>query len=67
MPRQKIKFALKMKDGVEVRSFQELQENFDLNQVTAYFLDGRLETGSNIPLSRFIIYSLLSYSAMTPK
>ena len=41
---KKIKFALKMKDGVEVRSFQELQENFDLNQVTAYFLDGRLET-----------------------
>ena len=41
---KKIKFALKMKDGVEERSFQELQENFDLNQVTAYFLDGRLET-----------------------
>ena len=43
MPK-KIKFALKMKDGVEVRSLQELQENFDLNQVTAYFLDGKLET-----------------------
>ena len=41
---KKIKFALKMKDGVEVRNLQELQENFDLNQVTAYFLDGRLET-----------------------
>ena len=41
---KKIKFALKMRDGVEVRNLQELQENFDLNQVTAYFLDGRLET-----------------------
>ena len=27
---KKIKFALKMKDGVEVRSLQELQDNFDL-------------------------------------
>ena len=41
---KKIKFALKMKDGVEVRNLQELRNNFDLNQVTAYFLDGRLET-----------------------
>lgn len=41
---KKIKFALKMKDGVNVRNLQELRENFDLNQVTAYFLDGRLET-----------------------
>ncbi len=41
---KKIKFALKMKDGVEVRNLQELRDNFDLNQVTAYFLDGRLET-----------------------
>ena len=41
---KKIKFALKMKDGVEVRSLQELQDNFDLNQVTSYFLEGRLET-----------------------
>lgn len=41
---KKIKFALKMKDGVEVRSLQELQDNFDLNQATSYFLEGRLET-----------------------
>ena len=41
---KKIKFALKMKDGVEVRNLQGLQENFDLNQVTAYFIDERLET-----------------------
>ena len=43
MPK-KIKFALKMKDGAEVRNLQELRDNFDLNQVTAYFLDGKLET-----------------------
>lgn len=41
---KKIKFALKMKDGVEVRNLQELRDNFDLNQVTAYFMDGKLET-----------------------
>ena len=40
---KKIKFALRMKDGVEVRNLQELRDNFDLNQVTAYFLDGKLE------------------------
>ena len=41
---KKIKFALKMKDGVEVRNLQELRDNFDLNQVTAYFMDGKLVT-----------------------
>ena len=41
---KKIKFALKMKDSAEVRNLQELRDNFDLNQVTAYFLDGKLET-----------------------
>ena len=41
---KKIKFALKMKDGVEVRNLQELRDNFDLNQVTAHFMDGKLET-----------------------
>lgn len=41
---KKIKFALKMKDGVEVRTLQELKSGFDLNAVMAYFLDGKLET-----------------------
>lgn len=40
---KKIKFALKMKDGVEVRTLQELKDGFDLNAVMAYFLDGKLE------------------------
>lgn len=38
------KFALKMKNGVGVRKLQELRENFDLEQITAYFLNGKLET-----------------------
>ena len=41
---KKIKFALKMKDGMEVRTLQELKSGFDLNAVMAYFLDGKLET-----------------------
>lgn len=40
---KKIKFALKMKDGAEVRTLQELKDGFDLNAVMAYFLDGKLE------------------------
>ena len=41
---RKIKFALKMKDDVEVRNLQELKDNFDLNQVMGYLADGKLET-----------------------
>lgn len=44
MAKKKIKFALKLKEGVEVRNLQELREGFDLNQVVAYLLDGKLET-----------------------
>lgn len=40
---KKIKFALKMKDGVEVRSLEELREAFDLGLVMGYLADGRLE------------------------
>ena len=39
-----MKFALKMKDGVRVRTLQELRDNFDLDHITEYFLDGKLET-----------------------
>ena len=39
-----IKFPLKMKNGAEVRSLEELQENFDLESVLGYFADGRLKT-----------------------
>lgn len=39
---KKIKFALKMKDGAEVRNIEELREHFDIDIVVGYFLDGRL-------------------------
>ena len=41
---KKIRFPLIMKNGAEVRSLEELQENFDLESVLRYFADGRLKT-----------------------
>lgn len=41
---KKIKFPLKMKNGAEVRTLDELKENFDLESVLGYFADGRLTT-----------------------
>ena len=41
---KKIKFPLEMKDGVKVRSLDELRENFDLERLISYFIDGRLVT-----------------------
>ncbi|MGM9579734.1 MAG: CFI-box-CTERM domain-containing protein [Anaerovibrio sp.] len=41
---KKIKFALKMKDGAEVRNIESLREHFDADTVVGYFLDGRLLT-----------------------
>lgn len=40
---KKIKFALTMKDGAKVRTFDELREHFDLESAVGYFLDGKLE------------------------
>lgn len=40
---KKIKFALEMKDGMKVRTLEELQEHFDLKTVIGYFLDGKLQ------------------------
>lgn len=37
-----IKFALKMKNDVEVRSLTELKENFDTKKIVGYFIDGKL-------------------------
>lgn len=39
---KKIKFPLEMKDGVKVRNLDELKENFNLEKIVSYFLDGRL-------------------------
>jgi hypothetical protein len=41
---RKIKFPLKMKDGYDARSLEELREHFDLESVLGYFADGRLQT-----------------------
>lgn len=39
-----IRFPLKMSNGTEVRTLEELQENFDLQAVLEYFTDGRLQS-----------------------
>lgn len=40
----KSRFSLEMKDGVQVRSLEELVENFDIEKVIKYFKDGSLHT-----------------------
>ena len=39
-----IRFPLKMKDGTDVRTLEELREHFDLESVLSYFADGKLKT-----------------------
>ena len=39
---RKIRFPLKMKNGAEVRSLDELKENFDLESVLTYYVSGQL-------------------------
>ena len=41
---KKIRFPLKMKNGAEVRTLDELKANFDLESVLGYFTDGKLRT-----------------------
>lgn len=41
---KKIRFPLEMKDGIEVRSLEELKENFSLERILFYLTDGKLET-----------------------
>ena len=41
---KKVKFTLEMKDGVQARTLEDLQENFDLEKVIGYFNDGKLQT-----------------------
>lgn len=36
------KFALVVKDGAKVRNLEDLQENFDLEKVLGYFMNGKL-------------------------
>ncbi|MDP4146644.1 MAG: hypothetical protein Q8936_19570 [Bacillota bacterium] len=39
-----IKFALIMNNGKEVRTIYELRENFNLERITEYYLEGKLKT-----------------------
>ena len=41
---RKIKFPLEMENGVEVRTLEELRENFSLDRVLTYLLNGKLVT-----------------------
>ena len=41
---KKIRFPLKMTNGTDVRTIEELRANFDLAAVLGYYADGRLET-----------------------
>lgn len=38
-----VRFPLRMSNGAEVRTLEELQGNFDLESVLGYFADGRLQ------------------------
>lgn len=39
-----VKFPLEVKNGVKARNISELKENFDVEKVVGYFLDGRLKS-----------------------
>ena len=41
---KKIKFALEMADGEQVRNIDDLKEHFDVEKVVGYYLNGRLLT-----------------------
>ena len=41
---KKIKFPLEMKNGVMVRTIDELRENFDAEKLVTYYLNGKLKT-----------------------
>lgn len=39
-----VKFPLEVKNGVKARNISEMKENFDVEKVVGYFLDGRLKS-----------------------
>ena len=39
-----VKFPLEMKNGVQARNLADLQNNFDIEKIIGYFLDGRLKS-----------------------
>lgn len=44
MRKRKIKFPLVLKNDVKVRTLEDLQQNFDLEKILAYYENGKLET-----------------------
>ena len=42
MMAKKIRFPLEMDNGIEVRSIEELRDNFSLARVLAYYKNGKL-------------------------
>ena len=42
MRKKRIKFALEMGNGEQVRSLEELQEHFDVEKMIGYYQDGKL-------------------------
>lgn len=44
MRKRRIKFALELKNGEQVRCLEELQEHFDLEKIIGYYQDGKLLT-----------------------
>ena len=44
---KKVKLPLEMANGQQVRSLQELRDNWDLEKVLGYYLNGRLLTWLN--------------------
>lgn len=42
MAKRKIRFPLKMKNGTSVRTIEELRENFDIDSVLEYHINGKL-------------------------
>lgn len=44
---KKLKLPLEMANGQQVRSLQELRDNWDLEKVLGYYLNGRLLTWLN--------------------
>lgn len=39
---KKIRFPLRMENGMEIRSLDELKENFDIDSILKYYIDGKL-------------------------
>jgi formylmethanofuran dehydrogenase subunit C len=41
---KKIKFPLEVANGVQARTIEELKDNFDIDKVLEYFIEGKLQT-----------------------